>query len=661
MTRLTAARPAPSRVVVRSRGSGAPRARFWPAALLVLVAGSVLLAHARRYLPFLADDALISLRYSERLLQGDGLTWNDGERVEGYSNLLWVLATALVGVVLDDLVLAARALGVVSAWACLAAVVVYRAPFASAREWIAPAAGALLLALSGALTVWSIGGLEQPLLAALLAWAYVMALRVAAPPAGDGAAASSATSAIAPLAGFRWQRWWLPGLALGLLSWTRPDGFLFAVPLALCVTVLPGAAERGLRPALLLLAIPALFVGLQLAFRLAYYGEWAPNTALVKLAWTPQRQAQGIRYVLAGLSVAWPLLVLAATSVAALFEAGPRFRTITLSLALICWLAYVATIGGDIFPAWRHLVAAHVLLALLSVEGISALARRFRRVCPVLVGGLLLLPAMAVSQSRDPGAHAALRERWEWDAPPIAELLRRHFGARQPLLAVDAAGCLPFFSKLPALDMLGLNDAYLTHHPPKTLGQGPLGHELGDGRYFLERRPDLVIFGLPSDHGNPKFRGGWEMFRDPQFARDYERITFAAGRPERRYRVWLRRTSDKVGERRSGSEVVLPGHLFAKGDNAVAREMEGELVTALVPKAMGRLRVSIPEGGVWRVEALGLGGDVRITAHAAGRRSRGNGQLELRVPRPTKVILEVTPAGEGTVGLRQVTLSKIKP
>ena len=59
-----------------------------------LAALVVLFVHAASYLPFIADDALITLRYAERLLDGHGLTWNDGERVEGYSNLLWLQLTA---------------------------------------------------------------------------------------------------------------------------------------------------------------------------------------------------------------------------------------------------------------------------------------------------------------------------------------------------------------------------------------------------------------------------------------------------------------------------------------------------------------------------------------------------------------------------------------
>ena len=41
-----------------------------------------------------SDDAYISYRYARNLAAGDGLTFNPGERVEGYSNLLYVLLLA---------------------------------------------------------------------------------------------------------------------------------------------------------------------------------------------------------------------------------------------------------------------------------------------------------------------------------------------------------------------------------------------------------------------------------------------------------------------------------------------------------------------------------------------------------------------------------------
>ena len=43
---------------------------------------------------WLTDDAFISFRYARNLLEGHGLVFNPGERVEGYTNFLWVLELA---------------------------------------------------------------------------------------------------------------------------------------------------------------------------------------------------------------------------------------------------------------------------------------------------------------------------------------------------------------------------------------------------------------------------------------------------------------------------------------------------------------------------------------------------------------------------------------
>src|SRR5499426_1296174 len=45
----------------------------------------------------LFDDAMVSMRYARNLANGYGLVWNPGgERVEGYTNPLWVLYMSLI-------------------------------------------------------------------------------------------------------------------------------------------------------------------------------------------------------------------------------------------------------------------------------------------------------------------------------------------------------------------------------------------------------------------------------------------------------------------------------------------------------------------------------------------------------------------------------------
>ena len=72
-----------------SRYAEAGSRRLHPAlaiTLLVLVATTAFLSIG----PAL-DDAYIVYRYVARFLAGDGLTFNDGEYVEGFTSLIWVL------------------------------------------------------------------------------------------------------------------------------------------------------------------------------------------------------------------------------------------------------------------------------------------------------------------------------------------------------------------------------------------------------------------------------------------------------------------------------------------------------------------------------------------------------------------------------------------
>ena len=64
------------------------RAHVWRAGLtgIALVAVGWAL-----HLGWIADDAFISFRYSRNWVNGAGLVFNPGERVEGYTNFLWVV------------------------------------------------------------------------------------------------------------------------------------------------------------------------------------------------------------------------------------------------------------------------------------------------------------------------------------------------------------------------------------------------------------------------------------------------------------------------------------------------------------------------------------------------------------------------------------------
>ncbi len=626
-----------------------PRAR-WMGAALALCA-LVFALHAASYLPFFADDAFISLRYADRLLHGKGLTWTDGERVEGYSNLLWILGCTTLGAVGVDLVLAARILGIVAALAAMAALARYvPRDLPAPRAALVLAAGAFAWASSGPVAAWSIGGLEQPLVAALLLWGLVPIHAVAFDTCS-------------------WRALLRAGAPLGFLAWTRPDGALFGILVAGSLGLLrwnDGAQPRRVaRLVAAIAAFPLAFALAQLLFRLAYYGAWLPNPALAKLAFNSERMRDGWTYVASSLSVHINLVLLAASSTFPfLLDRQARRRIVVLLCLLAGWLAYVVVVGGDIFPARRHFVPAIALICLLLMEGMVWAARRSLpwRAFAGFLAVVTLLAGM-LRQTGDRELHRAMEERWEWLGEPVGHLLARHFGSAQAFLATDTAGALPYFSRMPAIDLLGLNDKIMAHHRPADFGRGPLGHELGDGSYVLSRGPDLVIFGLPTGEERALYRSGVQMQADPQFFLQYTLVTFEAnGDSTIRTRVWVRREG-RIGTQTTESLVRVPGYLLATGPAVVAREDgEGRLGAVVTPLGPGRALIRALRAGHWVIQVDFSGPGPRIAiACSDGELTSGPPGTEFNVSGDCVggVTIEVTSVGAALVHLREIRLQRL--
>jgi hypothetical protein len=548
------------------------------------------------YRRFIADDAFISLRYADRFMHGHGLTWNDGERVEGYTNLLWVLGCAALGTLGLDLVVAARVLGFLGTMAAIAAVIwVYRA--GTIRGAFPGLVSGVMLALCGPIVVWTVGGLEQPLLAGLLAWALALSF-----PLIDEARPKA--SAIL-----------LPGLCFGLVCITRADGALFTAAACLGIVVARGLDRESVRVAALLALVPILFFVAQLGFRLAYYHEWLPNSAYAKVHLSRLRVWIGIQYVAGGIFLAG--ILLPAMLAFLLADTKPlRGRVWFLGIVLAVWLTQVVLVGGDQFSARRHLVPALVILAYLAAISFSKLVPPQGSLRPAVSVAALCFVMLAVGQIIDPRDVHAYRELWQWDGEPVGKLLATAFGAKRPLLAVDSGGCMPYYSGLPSLDMLGINDHYLAHHHPRGFGYGPLGHELGNGPYVLSRKPDLVLFNLPTGGLKPKFESGTEMMADPrgEFTSTFRPVTLECEGPDPVTSIiWMRTEGGAIGIRRSVGRIEIPGYLLANNAQSRARlDGEGRLGVTVRPGGAAELsNVPVPPGR-WVMRVEGSGSPVTI-------------------------------------------------
>jgi arabinofuranosyltransferase len=122
----------------------------------------------------LFDDAMISMRYARNLAEGNGLVFNPGERVQGFSNPLMTLCmSALIAILGPALsVGAVQLLGIPTVLACaFLAARITRNLFpqaGDARSFVFVATLAYY-----PLSLWSLTGMETGLLTALLLGAVV--------------------------------------------------------------------------------------------------------------------------------------------------------------------------------------------------------------------------------------------------------------------------------------------------------------------------------------------------------------------------------------------------------------------------------------------------------------------------------------------------------
>jgi hypothetical protein len=564
--------------------------------IFVAVLGAVVL-HSWYYMPFLSDDALISLRYADRFLEGKGLTWTDGRPVEGYSNLSWILLASLLGAFGADLIHAVRILGVLGMGSVALAVLWWYAGRGRSPGIALPlGVGLGFFVLAGPIAVWTIGGMEQPLLAALIGISIPLTWIVI----------DSDRTSRAPVA--------LLSVVLGLLCITRPDGAIYAA--AAVVSVFAGERLSNRRTSnktcLWLLAFPFLFLVGQLAFRLAYYGEALPNTALVKIAPSLQHLSSGLRYVAGGLWALFPLSALAVASLAAtVVSREKRPRGIYLLTMAVMWIGYLVFIGGDIFPAYRHFVPLIVVFMFALVEGAGSVSKAMRKLRTKKAAALtaaalvVLFVPYVYTQFTHKENKKALAEQWVWDGEVLGGLLKTAFWRERPLVAVTAAGCVPYWSELPSLDMLGLNDYYLPRHRPADFGKGPLGHELGDGAYVMSRAPDIVCFHVGSSKA--VFRSGIELQQIPHFYEEYVPVLVEGNDPrQHRAVLWFRKRSEKIGITVTDSTITVPAYLLNLGRGAWASlNSRGALVISVQAGQLAEGLVEFAGDTDWNVKIEG--------------------------------------------------------
>jgi hypothetical protein len=424
------------------------------------------LVHMLQYGACVQDDAFISFRYAANLLDGHGLVYNPGERVEGYTNFLWtVLMAAAMGAGANP-VLASVVGGMASA-AALA-----WGGYRLAEETLdAPWLGLLVpafVALDTGITLESMQGLETVFYAALLTWALVWTGRELHDP----------------------ERAPVSAVLLGLAALTRPEGAALFAGLGIGRVLLAGRLERRLAAGI---GLFVLFVGGHLAFRLGYYGQPVPNTFYAKVGTESAQVFRGGIYLL---SFARAHLVLTALGLGGLGLVLARWRRSPPMLRVLAvltglYLLYVGAVGGDFKATYRFVIPVLVPLAVLGTHAIATLAGGRARLAALAA---VLLSAGVDLPRQMPGALdvADQRTRDMDDRLLIGTWMRDNI-PEDAVLAIHSAGTLPYAAGLVTIDMWGLSDPTIARRDIEGMGSGTAGHEKTDYAYTFSREPDLYL------------------------------------------------------------------------------------------------------------------------------------------------------------------------
>lgn len=404
---------------------------------------------------FVQDDAFISFRYAQHLVEGHGLVWNIGENppVEGYTNFLWVLLIAvgmLFGLSPDTW---SMVLGAAAAVGTL--LVTYRL----ARRYTGSAGIALLvvflLGTNYTFSAYVTGGLETQLQAFLVVLSFDFASRLR-----DDERQQSL------------RRVMMFSLLVAAAVVTRMDSVLLSGVAWLWVA--DGAwRDRSRRVALLAgLVIPGLLVALAwFGFKLMYYGEILPNTVYVKVTEvTPESLTNGLRYVWTFFS-RYGGVVPALLALVYLRRLMTRRLHALLVVASFLWVGYLIKVEGG-FMEYRLMVPIMPLLAVLLAQLLHVMGSvRWN----VAIASALVLSSTAHAMTYWGREHIESIDELKWHVIGlgadfgwkfVGQALRQDFGGVNPppVIATTAAGAIPYFSGMPTVDMLGLNDRWVARH-----------------------------------------------------------------------------------------------------------------------------------------------------------------------------------------------------
>lgn len=462
-----------------------------PAFLIACILYIILIAF---FWDYTVDDAYISYRYAENLASGNGLVFNSGERVEGYSNLLWVLLLAPIGSIAGDITTWSKVLAISAGLLILLLGTQWEKEKKTKDPFlILP----ILLAGSLPFAAWTVAGLETTLYTLLLFAGFYLLRKT--------------------------ERIYWGTILIGLSGITRPEGVLYCLIAVVFLVIW----ERTSRKRLIVLCLIALLpVLLQVLFRLFYYESWLPNTYYAKMDIGTQAWIKGFGYLQGFffwsgiLSIFWLLFPLGFHS------AWKRNRKEAFLLLVIpaAQFFFILKAGGDWMKPYRFIVPVLPFLYLGMVEGFEFLLSRLPRLNQrhwrwvILFGFVSGVIAMNLRPWGEVRRYTRIySEGLKQTSIAFGKWLAKEADPGD-WVALGDVGALPYYSGLQVIDLYGLVNPDIARLPGASLYSEGI-----DTAAILARKPRYIV--LESHPPGEPFRGlkrvDQKLYLEPDFQKEY--------------------------------------------------------------------------------------------------------------------------------------------
>ncbi len=402
---------------------------------------------------FTSDDAFITYKYAENLFLGNGIVFNIGERVEGYSNFLYLIFVSIGYYFTTEYIYIYSV--VINSLFLYASLFIFfkliNINFDKQLSYLAT----LLLSLNPAIWANINTGLETIFVFFIFICFWYVLKKDDTP-----------------------KLFWLFFLSL-ISILLRVDGFILPLIVVLYLFI---SSKRKLSLELFIFIV--FIMVCYTLFRLYYYDDVIANTYYAKVSGDILKRIKSgflFLYEESFYNAIAFFCIFVFYFIWKKFKAGFK-NIICFELTFfIVWLSYILYIGGDIYQE-RFLLpflALGIYFFIFFLEKKSLFLKSFLVILAIALSMIVFFKDARFSYEKKD------YDMWIY----LGKFLK--VVPSDYILAIDAVGKVPFYSGLKTIDILGLNDKYLAKLDISGRNFSA-GHNKFDVDYVLSKNPELI-------------------------------------------------------------------------------------------------------------------------------------------------------------------------